>query len=180
MLSTQSSKKAILYIWLQAYTDLLTSIPKQNVTAIGGTFVDETPHYIRNNAVIGAALIVPFFAFVLSGLLQTKWFMNNAASTGISITCLLVLPILALILSVVSYVRWVLTKDAKSHETILKKVLVVRHMYPLMLVGAAGFLIVMFVLFHDSAHCLVSNPIHIAQNPSRTVQCVENGFLGGK
>lgn len=180
MLGDQPNGAARLLVWLRAYADLATNIPQQNLTMIGGSLMQKTPPYIRNNALIGTALIVPFWVLVFSGLLQKQWFAGSGQWMALAVICLLILPAIAVLLNIVSYAKWLAIRDDKTNRTVIRRMLDVRRTYPTICVGLVGLFIVLFVPFHDSAHCILQNPLRTVHNPHQTQQCISRGFLGGK
>ena len=180
MLADQPNESARRLIWLQAYADLPSSIIQQHITILGGLFMDETPSYIKTNAIIGSGLMAPFFILVASGLLHNQHLTGNQIWMLIVMICLLVLPAIAFLLNAGSYLKWLNTRSGNGRPNVWGRLFDVKHTWPMVTVGGLGLLLFLFVPFHDSAHCMVGNPVCIVHNPNETWQCVDHGFMGGR
>src|SRR5262249_42336425 len=106
--------------------------------------------------------------------LYNSWLWSRAAL----VMWVMVLPALAFTLALASYLLFVATN--KSKQSFWRRVVDIRHTWPVLITGIIGLGIVFMLLFHDSAHCWVQNPVYFATKWHQTWQCTTSGFLGGK
>jgi len=169
MLDDPDNSKSL--VWARASLDLPVNLVKQNLIYIGGTMKDETPHYVKRNALISVLLIMPFFIVILTRILQKNDFSNSDVWLSSLRITLVFLPFAAFVLATYTFLKW--SRDRK--QTIWKSIVDVRHNWIITAVGGLALLIALFVPFHDSTHCVTGNPIRETMNISQTLQCIKNG-----
>jgi len=172
-------------IWARAITELPTSIAKAQFSYVGGIMQNETPHYVKQTGLMASLLVVPFFLAFIANTVDNLLFGHNLYSswlwnTPVLVTWILLLPSLALVLSGGSLLRFIFWDKWPSHGSLSNRIFDAKHNWPVVvpLVIAVGVLCL--VAFHDSAHCLVGNPVRELRNFHQTWQCTTGGFLGGK
>lgn len=138
----------------------------------------DTPAYVKRNSMIGAALAVPFFLVVASGLTHNEGRALSGWSSFVAGLCLIGMPAVAVVLNAGSYVTW-FSAPAQRSKSVLGRFADVRHTWPMLLAAGVSALLLAVVLFHDSTHCLAGNPVRELHNPHQTWQCITSGFLGG-
>lgn len=172
MLDDASSPASRAAIWTRTVLDLPISLIHQQLSYASHAFAQETPSYVKRNALIAALLLVPFFVIVVAndltahGLYRT-WLWHD----HVLFAWIVALPALALGISLVTFIGWLVQNRRK--QSFWRNVLDVRHSWPLLVVGVIGLGIIGLVLFHDSVHCLTGNPIREVRNPRATWHCIE-------
>src|SRR6185312_12625600 len=91
MLDHAETRGERLTIWISATIDLSLSVTKQRLITAGSIMGHETPNYIKWNAIVGAALIVPFFAIIIANSLSNRVLANFNGNRGFFIFLLIVL-----------------------------------------------------------------------------------------
>jgi hypothetical protein len=165
----ENSKTAV---WTRTILDLPISVAKQQIIYTGGIMSNETPYYVKRNAIIGAGLITPFFVIVFSRVLQNNTHISTSVVWQSSLLITLVmLPFIAFLLNLATFLKW----SHQRKKTFWKSLLDFRHNWMMLAIGGLGLLIFLFVPFHDSAHCVTGNPVRELRNFSQTVRCIQNG-----
>lgn len=90
---------------------------------------------------------------------------------------MLVLPAVALLVSLLGFLVYTTTPAERTSR--LHRVLDVRRTWPVLVPLAVAAGVIALLLFHDSAHCLMQNPIDSLTHFQRTWSCTTSGFLGG-
>ncbi len=132
---------------------------------------NETPSYVKQNAIIGALLLVPFFLVVASNVLSHDNLSNSNGWKIAFFTLLVVLPAMAFLLNAATFIKWV--SDRK--KGFWKSLFDFGHNWPTLLIGGLALLIFLFVPFHDSVHCVTGNPVSELRNWHDTWHCIQTG-----
>jgi hypothetical protein len=169
MLDDPDNSKAA--VWLRAVLDLPLSLTKQNLISVGGIMKNQTPHYVKRNSLISAALVIPFFVVIASRILQNNSIVGNQVWRSSLWITVLFMPIAAFLLAAYTFLKW--TKNRKI--SVWKGLIDFRHNWMLTTVGSLALLIAVFVPFHDSTHCVSGNPVREIRNADQTWQCVWRG-----
>jgi len=182
MLDDAASRRQRTGVWLRVAMDVPISVARAQLSYTGDSMRTETPLYMKQAGLAVAGLIAPFFLIVIINGLDRSMYGRELNDTWLwskpaLMTWALVLPGLAMLFATVSYARFA---SAKSDVHWLRRALNVRLSWPVVLPGIVALGILLLVALHDSAHCLVGNPVRIAHNPHQTLQCVSRGFLGGE
>jgi hypothetical protein len=130
---------------------------------------DETPHYVKRNAAISAALLLPFFVIVFSRIAQNNTVKSGSVWQSSLYITLVFLPLIAFVLTVFTFLKW----SRARHLSPFRSLLDIHRSWLLVSLGALALLITLFVPFHDSTHCLTSNPIREIRNVSQTWRCIQ-------
>lgn len=158
-------------VWLRTVLDLPVSLAQQQMHYAGNAFANETPRFVRRNALVSLVLFAPFVAIVIvndataHGLYHT-WLW----SVGVLLTWIIVLPALGFLLSISTLFVWL----AKNHKRgILKNLSDVRHNWPMTAAVLFGLGLLTLVFFHDSVHCVTGNPVRELRNFHDTWRCIQ-------
>lgn len=167
-------------VWTRTIVDLPLSLAKQNLIYAGGIMKNETPNYIKLNSVIGAALLLPFFAALIANgsdrlIFNQDLYHSWLWHTPVLFTWVLALPAAAALLTLISLVLYSRQHGRSQRTGWLKGLLDFRRNWPLLLVAIIALGIVGMVRFHDSVHCVAGNPAKEIGNWSRTWQCIQQG-----
>lgn len=143
----------------------------------------ETPRYVKKTGLTAAALVAPFF-FAVTANSISMWILNRNLenswvwSTPILVGWVLILPAAAFIIAFSGYLRLAFADNLKS--SIVRRLFDYKHSWPVTIPALVALGILAVLVFHDSAHCLIGNPIETARNASQTWRCVDGGLFGGK
>lgn len=179
MLDAAPGLRARMAIWLHVVLDLPVNIGRQQLNYAGGIMHNSMPNYIKRNSLMAGALLVPFFAaLTANGLdkvfnnhdLHNSWLWHSPA-IGLWVIWF---PIVALCLAVGSYLIFVFTRSSANKRSWLRKAFDLAHAWPVLLTGLIALSILMLLEFHDSAHCWVQTPTHLASHLQQTWQCSES------
>jgi hypothetical protein len=182
MLADASSDSERRAIYRRVALNLPVSIAHAQLSYLGGIMQTETPNYVKRTGLLTAALIVPFFLAVITNAfneavyghdLDSSWLWSTPAL----FTWVLILPAMAVVLALVVYVRFTMVCNQSN---LFKRIFNVRVTWPVVVPGVLAIGILFFLVFHDSAHCIIGNPVRIVHNPHQTWQCISSGFFGGK
>jgi hypothetical protein len=174
MLDSAPSRSSRAHIWLRTAIDLPASATAQHITTIGGTMTHAMPVYIKRNALIGAAMLLPFVGLIASGALQRPQLADARAWKPVLYAAIFILPLIAFLLNAVSALRWSANAHAQSGVSYGRALLRVQYIWPALITAAAGLGIAALVYGHDTAHCVVGNPIRIVRNTPQTWQCIQD------
>jgi hypothetical protein len=182
MLADQPSKTARAGVWLQTLSNLPLSITRQQLLALGNNLMHETPGAVKKTGAFSGVLLLPFFGALVANEVSQAFFGHALYHTWlwsmpVLTAWILILPAAAFIVAGITYLSFVATGHRRS---VLTRILDIKRLWPVMVALLCGFSILMLLGFHDSAHCVMGNPIRELHNPRSTLQCVSNGFLGGK
>lgn len=180
MVSDADGKLTKLVIWTRLLVDLSLNVTKQQIEYTGGSMQHETPHYIKRNGIISGILLVPFFVTIITNRVAGLLYGQDLRSSWlwrppIIGTWVLILPLLAFLLASISYMTYIFHGGASS--SLVKRLLNVLHSWPILLTGTVAFSIIFVMIFHDSVHCWVQNPVHLVSDLGRTWQCSEQGSV---
>lgn len=175
MLDNSPSNLARLAIWFHAVAELPINVAKQQAGLIGGIYIKETPSYLKINSLISGLLLIPFIAALIANSLDKV--LNNHTLYGswlwhrptISLW-VLYLPIAALLLVIGSYIYYV---HKYKKTALLRRLFDIKLFWPIFIPGVLAFAILFIAMFHDSIHCWVQTPLHLASHISQTWQCSE-------
>lgn len=162
-------------IWLRTTLDLPFSLAKENLIYIGGVMAHETPAYVKRNSQIGAALIAPFFIFIIANSLAHHTLGQGRVSNDILRFLVIGLPTIAFLLGTATFVKWAAERHANQKVGYMHNLLDFRRNWPILATAGLGLLIVLFIFGHDSIHCLTDNPIRELQNSHQTLRCIQRG-----
>jgi hypothetical protein len=181
MLDDQLDGSNRMLITCQAYGSLPFTIFNQNALAVADNLMNQTPGYIKRNGAVAALLLVPTLLVLATNSLnmainhhsmQTSWLWSRPLVAAWAI----ILPAAAFLLGLASYAVYA---ASRSDASLLKRLSDVKQTWPVVLAGICGLALLLLVLFHDSAHCWVQNPVHTVTHLQQTWQCTTEGFLGG-
>jgi hypothetical protein len=172
-------------IWAKAIAELPISITKAQLNYVGGIMQNETPHYVKQAGLAASLLVAPFFLALIANSVDNLLFGHNLYNswvwnTPVLATWILLLPALALVLSGGSLLRLIVWDRQAGQASLAKRMFDTKHSWPVVLPLVVALGILCLLAFHDSAHCLVGNPVRELRNLHQTRQCITNGFLGGK
>ncbi len=177
MLDDAPSQAAKLAGWTHIAIDLPLSVAKQQLQYVGGIYMNETPRYIKRNSIIAGALLLPFVAaLIANGLdkvinnhtLYNSWLWH----TPVLSIWVLRLPQLAFLLAVGTYLVYLL-KSRDNKQSWLKRVLDIRHSWPIVIPAIFAFGVLFIIAFHDVGQCIQS-PSHVVSHASQTWRCAVN------
>lgn len=171
MLDDTPSHKAA--VWTRTMLDLLLSALQQQLSYTGAAMTKETPNYVKNSALIGGILLLPFFVLVIAHSLDSSLQNSTWWHFRILFTFFVVLPSIAFLLSLVALISWLVERHKQHKQSWLKAVLDIRRTWYLLVVLIVGLGIVSMVFGHDSVHCITGNPIRELRNSSQTLSCIE-------
>lgn len=161
-------------IRLRAALDLPLSITKQQLLYTGGVMHHDMPHYIKASSLAGAVLLLPFFLFVVIDSLSNHSLNRSFFwHTPVLFTWIIVLPAIAVILNAAALSRWVYGRGTTTGKGFWRRLLDIRHDWPLLAVAIVALGIIGLALFHDSVHCITGNPVRELRNTHQTLQCIQ-------
>jgi hypothetical protein len=171
MLDDTPGRTQRMGIWVDLVFDFPTSLANQQLKYAGGIMTHETPSYVRRNAIIGAALLAPFFIVIASNILSNHHVASSTAWNRFFFALIVILPGLAFLLNVATFLAWATHRKIPFWKSLFD----FYHNWPTLLTAGLALVIVAFVPFHDSAHCVIGNPITEAQNWHHTWGCIQQG-----
>jgi len=180
MLDEAPGRFARLLIWSRVLADLPLNIIVQQCSYVGGIMYKDTPGYIKRNGVVAGVMLLPFVGALVANLLDqlvnnhdlyNSWLWRAPALA----TWILYLPILAFLVAGISYAVYV--SRGAGGKTWLKRALNIVVSWPVLVSGLTAFAILFAVAFHDSVHCWVQSPAHVATHLSQTWQCSERNTI---
>ena len=169
--ATSSSKR--VSIWTRTLLDLPISAARQQITYTGAVMTAQTPKYVKNSGIAGAALLVPFFVLVIAHALDSQ--MQNSVFWHFHVlfTFFVLLPAIAFLLATVALISWLVERRKAEKRSWFKELLDLRRNWFLLAVLILGLGIVSLVYGHDSVHCVTGNPVRELHNPHQTLTCIE-------
>jgi len=175
MLDNSLSSGSKARIWLKVAVDLPLNIAKQQIQ-YSGVYMKDTPSYIKTTSVISGLLLLPFFiALAANGLDKA---INNHTLYGSWLwrmpvlgLWVLVLPLSAFLLAVGSYLLY-LSRYKKTSW--LKRVLDVKHSWPVIVPAVIALGILFILAFHDSVQCWMQTPTHLVTHMQQAWRCSVN------
>lgn len=178
MLDHAPTKTQRIGVWARLSADFPPSIAHQQFSYIGGIMTNEMPNYVRRNAAIGAAMLVPFMLALVANsvdrivdhhALYHSWLW----SMPLLAVWVLWLPMLAAVIALATLSVFLVRQSKARRISWLKVLFDIRHNWPLLAIGFIGIAILGMVFFHDSVHCITGNPIREIHNPHATLRCIE-------
>ena len=175
MLSNAPNRRSKLGVQAHLAMDLSLNAGKQQLNYVGDVMQSETPSYIKRNAIVASALLLPFLAALAANGLDRLINNRNLYRTWLWQTPVLriwviILPALAFLFVAASYIIFVI-KSTTSKQSWLKRIFDIRHMWPIILPGLIALGVLFIVEFHDSGQCWVQSPTHLATHLSQVWQC---------
>jgi hypothetical protein len=176
MLDDTPSKFARLGVWTRIVMDFPINLGKQQFQYAGGIMTSQTPQYIKRNGLIGSAFLLPFMVILLlNGLdkvINNRTLYNTWIWSGAVLRIWVFwLPVLALLVTLVSFIFYVLRKSDVKQSSILKRIIDIKHSWPIIIPAVIALGIVFLIMFHDSAHCWVHSPSHLVAHINQPWQC---------
>jgi hypothetical protein len=175
MLDDAPTRAQKLTVWSRVAFDTPVSVAKQQLIYTGEVMDHEMPSYIKRNAIISAALLVPFMLALIANsadqlangsTLYYSWLWRMPV-LGIWV---LYLPLAA---AVIAFVSLAIFLKRTKHRNWLRAVLDIRHDWPVVIVLLAGVSILGLVQLHDTVQCVAGNPLREAHQLHQTWQCVQ-------
>jgi hypothetical protein len=175
MLDDAPTVKAKLAVWTRTMLDLPLSAARQQVSYTGATMTNDTPKYVKNSAIIGAALLVPFFILITAHSLDSS--MQNSVFWHFRVifTFFVLLPSIAFLLTTVALISWLVERHKQEKKSWFSELFDLRRNWHLLAVLVVGLGIVGLVYEHDSMQCVTGNPVREAGQMHRTLRCIEQG-----
>ncbi len=182
MLAAAPSRAARARIWLAVVGEMPASLVVQHANVLHFALRNETPRYVKHNAIVCGLLLVPFTLaiaansisrMILGQDLNHSWLWSTPAIWLWAIW----LPQAALIVAAVSWLAYIWHGSARSR---LSRAFDVRHGWPIMVSGMMAGAIIFMIFFHDSVHCWIQNPVTTVTHWQQTVLCSNGGVLGGR
>jgi hypothetical protein len=182
MLADQPSRAARAGIWLHTLANLPLSVTYQQLLALGNNLTHETPSTVKKAGVLSGVLLLPFFGALIANEVSQTFFGHALYQswlwrTPVLTAWVLILPAAAFAVTGVVYAAFVLRGHGRP---LLAHALDIKRLWPVMIALFCGLSILLMLGLHDSVHCITGNPIRELHNPHDTLQCVNDGFLGGK
>ena len=136
--------------------------------------INQMPTYIKRNSLMGAMLLIPFAAALAANTLSQLFRHRTLYSSWVWHSpfiglWVLWLPLIAFVLALGSLIVFGIRE---RHRGAVRQI---STYWPLVIVLLAGTGILATALGHDSAHCLIGNPVSEARNIHATWQCIQNG-----
>jgi len=163
-------------VWSRLTLDFPLSLLKQQLIYTGEVMAMDTPYYVKRSAVVGSALVAPFFIFLaLNGImhnrLQHSWVWNS----WFLFVWLILLPAIAALANIQALVR---SRQAAGTAQNKRAVgVTARSSWPALTILLVSLGILGIVFFHDSVHCVTGNPYRELHNWHATWQCIQNGTV---
>ena len=130
-----------------------------------------TPKYMKRMSLLVLALILPFYVVVAMGGLHPAWLWSQS----IMKLWAAYLPLLAALLAIGTYGAFLLHTGNKN-ASFAKRIKSLKYTWQFAVPSILAIGTVGFVFFHDSAHCLLQNPVYTMVENHQALQCVESGF----
>jgi hypothetical protein len=167
LLDNAPSIASKLAVWTHVVIDLPINIAKQQLQYSGGSFMSQTPTYIKRSSLISGILLIPFFAALIANSIDKV--VNNHTLYGSWLwkspvigIWVLYLPEAAFLIALVSYIIYLSRNTDSKHSKFLKRVLDIRRSWPILIPTLLSFGVLFIIAFHDVGQCWIQNPIHLA------------------
>lgn len=179
MLDDAPNTASKLAIWTRITVDLPVNITKQQLQYSGGSYMNQTPTYIKRNSIICGVLLAPFFAALIANsidkivnnhTLYASWLWQSAVIR----IWVLYLPEAAFLLAAVSYIVYLSKNTESKHSKFLKRVLDIRRSWPILIPAMLSFGVLFVLAFHDVGQCWVQNPAHLVGHLNHAWECSVN------
>jgi hypothetical protein len=171
MLDDSPAKKTA--IWTRTMLDLPLSVLHQQLSYTGAAMGGDTPKYVKNSALLGAILLLPFFVLVTAHSLDSGLQNSVYWHFRVLFTFFVALPAIAFLLTTVALVFWLTERRKQDKKSLVAELFDLRRNWYLLTVLIIGLGIVGMVYGHDSVHCITGNPYRELHNPSQTLSCIE-------
>ena len=159
--------------WIRTAFDLPLSVSKQQLIYTGAAMIHDSPSYMKRNAMLGAMLLVPFpIAIIVNSFTQHATLAMHDYTRLIYLSAFIALPALAFLFCAATWLYWLLDRE-RTGLSFWKRLLDVRHNGLVLAVASLGLAMALFVPFHDSVHCVTSNPIHKVTYLHQTWRCIQ-------
>lgn len=160
-------------IWTRTMLDLPLSVLHQQLSYTGAAMINDTPKYVKNSALIGATLLLPFFVLVTAHSVDSSLQNSVYWHFRVLFTFFVLLPSLAFLLTAVALISWLVERRKQEKKSLLKELFDLRRNWYLLTILVIGLGIVGLVYGHDSVHCITGNPFRELHNPNQTLSCIE-------
>ncbi len=178
MLDDAPKRTQRLAVWTRIAIDFPVTMTREQIKYTGGIMARETPHYVKRNAVLSGALLVPFFLAIganaidkiMNGqTLYTSW----PWAMPILALWVLWLPLAATVIASSSLIYYQAQRIRTASARWGKALLEVQYSWPLLIVLCSGLFILAVLFGHDSVHCVTGNPVREFQNWHQTWRCIQ-------
>lgn len=159
--------------WSRTLLDLPLSAVRQQINYTGETMTNDTPKYVKNSALVGAILLIPFCVLVFAHSLDSGVQNSVFWHFPMLFTFFVLLPSIAFLLATVAFISWLVERRKQEKKSWVAELLDLRRNWYLLTVLVIGLGIVGMVYFHDSVRCVAGNPVREARNLSQTWSCIE-------
>ncbi len=180
MLDSAPTRSARTAIWIRVGVDFILSLGAQQLQYIGGIMQNEMPRYIKRTALLSGVLLLPFFIAVFANMIDQlvnhqSLYQSWVWSTPIITLWVLWLPRLALAIAGAGLLVYLWQRIHSAHRSWLQALTEVQYSWPLLAVVMLSLGIFVFLYGHDSAHCIVGNPIHTFEHAKQALTCIQEG-----
>jgi len=173
MLDNAPTTRQRVGIWSRTAADLPASLIDQQLRHTGEIMINETPKYVKNSALAGAAMLAPFFLLVTAASLDKNLRHSFLWSFPVLFIFFVVLPVLAFLLAATAFTGWLIERRKQDHKSWASELFDLHRNWHLLSVLIVGLGIVGLVYGHDSVHCITGNPVREARNWHQTWQCIQ-------
>lgn len=170
MLDDAPAKKST--IWTRTMLDLPLSAVHQQLSYTGAVMTNDTPKYVKNSALIGAVLLLPFFVLAIAHSVDSGLQNSIYWHFRVLFTFFVLLPSIAFLLTTVAFVSWLVERRKQEKKSLFAELFDLRRNWYLFTVLIVGLGIVGMVYGHDSVRCVTKNPIRAAEHMSQTLSCI--------
>lgn len=131
-------------------------------------------------SIVAFTLLVPFILSLMSDEIAESLYGQHLFNTWlwsapVLITWVIILPLISLVISLLTYLISVFRTSKKNGALSLQ----LRRSWPIITTFSLSLGILLIVVFHDSAHCWLGNPINEVSHLSNTIRCTTRGLMGG-
>lgn len=178
MLDDTLSQNRRLAVWVRTAADLPVSVARQQLNYAGGIMAHEMPNYVKRNALASTVLLVPFIlALIANGAdkvinnrtLYNSWLWHMPVLA----IWVLWLPLAAAMIALASLTVFLARQSKSEHTTWFRPLFNLARNWPLIVTALAGLGVVALVQLHDTAQCVVGNPVHEAHHLHQAWLCVQ-------
>jgi hypothetical protein len=176
MLDNAKSDRQKLLIWSKVVADTPKNITKQQLQLVGGTYMKETPNYVKISGILTGLLLIPFFlALIANGLdkvinnhtLYNSWIWRYDYIR----IWVLILPMIAVLVAIISLLYFIIHSPAKNPSKRWRLVYDLKHNWPIVATGLVALGILFMFRFHDSVPCLLQIPRHFLSHRNQGQVC---------
>lgn len=161
-------------VWVLALLDLPLSALKQQINHIGVLMNNDSPipSYVKNSALIGVALLLPFFSLVAAHTLDARMQHSIFWHYHILFTFFVLMPSAAFLLTATALISWLIERHKQEKKSWSLELFDLRRNWYLLTILFIGIGIVGMVYGHDSVHCITGKPISEVRNTHQTLACI--------